>query len=303
MTEAERKSCPWNCPIQQGLSQVTTCRKDLITHMQQEHNQYFCPHCCIRVSENLMMTHMYECKPPFSVDQLIVQAIQSSHEQQLTSSDICTYISQKYPYYKIWDKSWQEYIMTNLSNDPNFIGFPRYENRISKYFWKMKSTYGIQKNTKIPNSTTIPISKQKKHVRPPSSTASSSSNEHMNNLQEKGLKDISTPQLTSEISRIVTSLSVAEEKRVAEALNTSGISFELDETVLKQEVGIKEEKESKPNILVEAGPSKESNYASDITTKNTQNVDLFKCHVCDKHFNQYDLELHFVTDHLDEELL
>ena len=139
MTEAERKSCPWNCPIQQGLSQVTTCRKDLITHMQQEHNQYFCPHCCIRVSENLMMTHMYECKPPFSVDQLIVQAIQSSHEQQLTSSDICTYISQKYPYYKIWDKSWQEYIMTNLSNDPNFIGFPRYENRISKYFWKINS--------------------------------------------------------------------------------------------------------------------------------------------------------------------
>ena len=61
MTEAERKSCPWNCPIQQGLSQVTTCRKDLITHMRKEHSMYFCPICCIGVSKSLLMTHMYKC--------------------------------------------------------------------------------------------------------------------------------------------------------------------------------------------------------------------------------------------------
>ena len=202
-------------------------------------------------------------KPPLTYTQLIVQAIQSSPEKQLTSSAICTYISQNYPYYKMVDKSWKLGITTKLYKNPRFIKVPYYDHRHKKNFWKIQP---------------------------------------LNNMQEKGLKEISTPQLTSEISSIVTSLSVAEEKRVAEALDTSGISFEHDETVMKQEVGIKEEKESKPNILIEAGPSKESNNTCDITVKTTQNIDLFKCHVCDQHFNQYDLELHFVTDHIDEEL-
>ena len=170
-------------------------------------------------------------KPSFSYAQMIVQAIQTSPEKQLPLSAIYSQISQNYPYYKMVDKSWKQGIRTKLYKNPRFIKVPYDDHRYKKHFWKIKP---------------------------------------LNNMQEKGLKDISTPQLTSEISSIVTSLSVAEEKRVAEALDTSGISFEHDETVLKQEVGIKEEKESKPNILIEEGPSKESNYTCDIMTKNTQ---------------------------------
>ena len=33
-----------------------------------------------------------------------------------------------------------------------------------------------------------------------------------------------------------------------------------------------------------------------------ENQELFKCHVCDKEFDQYGLELHFITNHnLEEE--
>ena len=94
-----------------------------------------------------------------------------------------------------------------------------------------------------------------------------------------------------------------EERRVAEALDTSGITFDHEETVLKEEVIIKEEEEFKPNLSVVAGPSEESDFASDTTVKDTQSVDLYECHVCNKHFNQYDLELHFLTHHSLEEML
>ena len=116
--------------------------------------------------------------------------------------------------------------------------------------------------------------------------------------------DLSTQrQLTTTISKIVTSLSVAEEIRVAEALDTSGISFDHEDTVLKEEVIIKEEEDLKPNLSVIAGPSQESSFISDTTVKDTQSADLYECHVCNKHFNQYDLELHFVTHHSLEEML
>ena len=49
-----------------------------------------------------------------------------------------------------------------------------------------------------------------------------------------------------------------EKMRVAEALDTSGISFDHEEIILKQEVGIKEEQEIRPNLSVKAGPSKDN---------------------------------------------
>jgi Forkhead domain len=48
-----------------------------------------------------------ESKPPFSYAQLIVQAIMSTPDKQLTLSGIYTYISHNYPYYKPNDKGWQ----------------------------------------------------------------------------------------------------------------------------------------------------------------------------------------------------
>jgi len=48
-----------------------------------------------------------EAKPPYSYAQLIVQAIMSTVDKQLTLSGIYAYITHNYPYYKLSDKGWQ----------------------------------------------------------------------------------------------------------------------------------------------------------------------------------------------------
>lgn len=48
-----------------------------------------------------------DCKPPYSYAQLIVQAISSAHDKQLTLSGIYSYITKNYPYYRTADKGWQ----------------------------------------------------------------------------------------------------------------------------------------------------------------------------------------------------
>lgn len=46
-------------------------------------------------------------KPPYSYVQLIVQAITSSPDKQLTLSDIYAYICKHFPFYRASDKGWQ----------------------------------------------------------------------------------------------------------------------------------------------------------------------------------------------------
>jgi len=46
-------------------------------------------------------------KPPYSYVQLIMQAILSSPNKQLTLSDIYAYISRHFPFYRPSDKGWQ----------------------------------------------------------------------------------------------------------------------------------------------------------------------------------------------------
>ena len=48
-----------------------------------------------------------ESKPPYSYAQLIVQAITSATDRQLTLSGIYAYITKNYPYYRNADKGWQ----------------------------------------------------------------------------------------------------------------------------------------------------------------------------------------------------
>jgi forkhead box protein K len=48
-----------------------------------------------------------ESKPPYSYAQLIVQAITSATDKQLTLSGIYAYITKNYPYYRTADKGWQ----------------------------------------------------------------------------------------------------------------------------------------------------------------------------------------------------
>ncbi|KAJ4432810.1 hypothetical protein ANN_21449 [Periplaneta americana] len=48
-----------------------------------------------------------DSKPPYSYAQLIVQAIASATDKQLTLSGIYSYITKNYPYYRTADKGWQ----------------------------------------------------------------------------------------------------------------------------------------------------------------------------------------------------
>ena len=48
-----------------------------------------------------------DSKPPYSYAQLIVQAITSASDKQLTLAGIYAYITKNYPYYRTADKGWQ----------------------------------------------------------------------------------------------------------------------------------------------------------------------------------------------------
>ena len=84
-------------------------------------------------------------KPPYSYAQLIAQAISSSDEQQLTLSQIYSFIASKYNYYKLDDKGWQNSIRHNLSLNRHFVKVARNQNEPGKgSFWRIEPTNEIK---------------------------------------------------------------------------------------------------------------------------------------------------------------
>ncbi|XP_042241569.1 forkhead box protein K2-like isoform X2 [Homarus americanus] len=79
-----------------------------------------------------------DSKPPYSYAQLIVQAISSAQDKQLTLSGIYSYITKHYPYYRTADKGWQNSIRHNLSLNRYFVKVPRSQEEPGKgSFWKI----------------------------------------------------------------------------------------------------------------------------------------------------------------------
>ncbi|XP_071965099.1 forkhead box protein K1-like [Antedon mediterranea] len=79
-----------------------------------------------------------DTKPPYSYAQLIVQAITSMQDKQLTLSGIYAYITKTYPYYRTADKGWQNSIRHNLSLNRYFLKVPRSQEEPGKgSFWRL----------------------------------------------------------------------------------------------------------------------------------------------------------------------
>lgn len=80
-------------------------------------------------------------KPPYSYAQLIVQAIDSTSDKQMTLSGIYAYITKYYPWYRTSDKGWQNSIRHNLSLNRYFLKVPRSQEEPGKgSFWRLDPT-------------------------------------------------------------------------------------------------------------------------------------------------------------------
>ena len=59
-------------------------------------------------------------RPNFSYSQMITEALNNEENGMMSLHEITIYISQRYPYYRMGVKSWQDAIRHNLSVSPKF---------------------------------------------------------------------------------------------------------------------------------------------------------------------------------------
>eukprot|EP01135_Chromosphaera_perkinsii_P003618 Nk52_evm27s249 gene=Nk52_evmTU27s249 len=95
---------------------------------------------------NLLYSHSNETpgsttssgKPPYSYAVLIVHAINSTPEKQMTLSEIYDWVLEHFPYYKDIGSGWKNSIRHNLSLNKTFVRVPRSKEKPGKgAYWKV----------------------------------------------------------------------------------------------------------------------------------------------------------------------
>ncbi|VDK42155.1 unnamed protein product [Anisakis simplex] len=104
---------------------------------------------CNNSNNNKESERRVEEKPPYSYAQLIVQAIMSQPNHQITLSGIYAFITSRYPWYRATDKGWQNSIRHNLSLNRYFVKVARAHDEPGKgSFWRMEPS-SAQRNIEM----------------------------------------------------------------------------------------------------------------------------------------------------------
>ncbi|CAF1085796.1 unnamed protein product [Rotaria sordida] len=185
-----------NSPIIQRNSSTT------IDNIQQEHD-----------NNNNNNNSKTITKPPFSYAQLIVQAILSAPDKQMTLSQIYNFISAQYPYYAANTRGWQNSIRHNLSLNRYFIRLSRKENESGKgSFWCLDQTceeklidHAFRHRKQRGNSINTLINS---NIKNESEEIHSPNTQYYNDQTEFLLADIHTSNSSTSLSSIISPLTM-----------------------------------------------------------------------------------------------
>ena len=85
-------------------------------------------------------------KPPYSLSALIGMAIKSSRNDMVTTTDIYSFITSKFPYYKKADKNWKTHVKRVLSEDECFqkAPFAPREDKVARRTYWMISPFSTK---------------------------------------------------------------------------------------------------------------------------------------------------------------